>query len=54
LPAAAAKLAGQLNMPDLLERKLDDLAWGMLANDHTILKPEPVFPRIVIPAAKDS
>ena len=48
LPAAAAKLADQLNLPALTTAKLSDLHWGMLADDHEIGKPKPVFPRIVV------
>lgn len=48
LPDAAAKLAAQLNRPDLLSLKLDDLHWGLLADGHQIDKPQPVFPRIVL------
>ena len=48
LPEAAAKLAAQLNRPELMALKAADLAWGLLPEGHTINKPEPVFPRIVI------
>ena len=48
LPDAAAKLAAQLNRPDLSTLLLDDLRWGLLADGHRIGKPKPVFPRIVI------
>jgi methionyl-tRNA synthetase len=48
LPAAAAKLADQLNLPALTTLKLSDLHWGMLADGHEIGKPKPVFPRIVV------
>ena len=47
LPDAAAKLAGQLNLPALTSLKLADLHWGLLADGHVIEKPTPVFPRIV-------
>lgn len=50
LPDAAAKLAAQIDLAGLLENKLPDLAWGMVPNGHTIQKPSPVFPRIVIEA----
>lgn len=48
LPEAAAKLAEQLNLPELPELKLDSLLWGLVPDGHTILKPSPVFPRIVV------
>ncbi|MCP5533740.1 MAG: methionine--tRNA ligase [Akkermansiaceae bacterium] len=48
LPEAAAKLASQLNRPDLLDLRFGDLSWGLLADGHAIGKPKPVFPRIVI------
>jgi methionyl-tRNA synthetase len=51
LPDAAAKLAEQLNRTDLMSLTLDQLSWGLLANDHQINLPSPVFPRIVVPAA---
>ncbi len=54
LPDAAAKLAAQLNLPDLLSRRLDDLSWGLLKNGHVIEQPQPVFPRIVPAAPKDA
>lgn len=47
LPTAAAKLAQQLNMPHLLDLTWDQLAWGLVKNDHVIQQPQPVFPRIV-------
>jgi methionyl-tRNA synthetase len=47
LPDAAAKLAGQLNLPALMTFKLTDLHWGLLPDGHVIEKPSPVFPRIV-------
>ena len=47
LPDAAAKLAAQIDLPGLLDRKIDELAWGLVPNDHVIQKPSPVFPRIV-------
>ncbi|MFD0896104.1 methionine--tRNA ligase [Luteolibacter ambystomatis] len=48
VPQAAAKIASQLAREDLLTLKLDDLKWGLLADGHTIGKPKPVFPKIVI------
>ncbi len=48
LPTAAAQLADQLNRPDLLDLKLEDLRWGLLADGHAIHKPQPVFPRILV------
>lgn len=48
LPEAAAKLAAQLNRPELMQLKAEDLAWGLLPEGHAIDKPSPVFPRIVI------
>lgn len=52
LPEAAAKIADQLRAPYLLEKKLADLHWGLLADGHAIGKPKPVFPRIVIEEAE--
>lgn len=54
LPDAAAKLATQLNLPGLLDLTIDQLQWGLLVNDHVIHQPQPVFPRIVIPAPASS
>ena len=48
LPDAAAKLAAQLNRPDLTKLRLADLRWGLLPDGHAIGKPKPVFPRIVV------
>ncbi len=48
LPQITQKLAAQLNLPDLVSMKLADLHWGLLPDGHTIGKPKPVFPRIVI------
>jgi methionyl-tRNA synthetase len=48
LPDAAAKLAGQLNLPHLAEAGLSDLHWGLIPEGHAIGKPKPVFPRIII------
>jgi methionyl-tRNA synthetase len=48
LPDAAAKLAGQLNLPSLTSLKLESLNWGLLPDGHEIGKPKPVFPRIVV------
>jgi len=48
LPDAAAKLASQLNLPELTELSLSELHWGLLPEGHVIGKPKPVFPRIVI------
>jgi len=47
LPAAAAKLAEQLQLPRLTTLKLTDLHWGLLPDHHTIAVPQPIFPRIV-------
>jgi methionyl-tRNA synthetase len=49
LPDAAEKLAHQLNAEHLLDAKLGDLHWGLLPDGHTLGKPEPVFPRILVP-----
>lgn len=54
LPDAAAKLVAQLDLPDLLNRTLDDLSWGLLSNGHVIQQPQPVFPRIVPATPKDA
>ena len=48
LPEITAKLADQLNLPSLTALKLSDLKWGLLPDGHTIGKPKPVFPRIVL------
>jgi len=48
LPEAAAKLAAQLQLPHLAEIHLDQLAWGVIPDGHSIGKPKPVFPRIQI------
>jgi methionyl-tRNA synthetase len=48
IPDATSKLASQLALPELGELKLSDLVWGLLPDGHTIGKPKPVFPRIVI------
>jgi methionyl-tRNA synthetase len=48
LPAAAAKLAAQLNLPDLTEIGLAGLHWGLVPEGHTIGKPKPVFPKILV------
>ena len=50
LPDAAAKLAAQLNLPSLTNLRLADLHWGLLPDGHSIGKPKPVFPRIVVEA----
>ena len=47
LPAAAGKLADQLNLPELPKLSLFQLKWGLLPDGHRIGKPLPVFPRIV-------
>ncbi|MES2997580.1 MAG: methionine--tRNA ligase [Verrucomicrobiota bacterium] len=48
LPEITGKLSAQLNLPELGGLKLADLKWGIIPEDHTIGKPKPVFPRIVI------
>ncbi len=48
LPDAAAKLAAQIALPGLLDKKHSELTWGLLPEGHRIEKPSPVFPRIVI------
>lgn len=48
LPAAAEKLAAQLNFPVLTTLKLADLHWGLLPDGHEIGLPLPIFPRIVV------
>ena len=48
LPDAAAKLAAQLNLPSLKSLQLHDLRWGLLPAGHTIAKPKPVFPKIIV------
>ena len=46
VPAAAAKMQGQLNAPQLADLKISDLKWGLLPAGQTINKPKPVFPRL--------
>jgi methionyl-tRNA synthetase len=48
LPDAAAKLAAQLNLPHLAEAGLSDLHWGLIPEGHSIGKPKPVFPKILV------
>jgi methionyl-tRNA synthetase len=48
LPAAAAKLAAQLKLPSLTNLQLHDLRWGLIPAGHTIDKPKPVFPKIIV------
>lgn len=50
LPDAATKLASQLQLPGLASMRLNDLAWGLIPDGHSIGKPKPVFPRIQIEA----
>ncbi len=52
LPAAAAKLASQLNLPGLTETGLGELYWGLIPDGHVIGKPAPVFPRIIVEEKK--
>jgi methionyl-tRNA synthetase len=47
LPDAAAKLASQLNRPELCDLSLSELRWGLLPEGHVIGKPKPVFPKIL-------
>jgi methionyl-tRNA synthetase len=51
LPEITAKLAAQLNLPDLSTLTITDLHWGLLPDGHTIGTPSPAFPRIVIEKA---
>jgi len=46
LPAAAAKLAAQLKLPELPELGLDEMRWGLVPEGHVIGEPSPVFPKI--------
>jgi methionyl-tRNA synthetase len=48
LPDAAAKLAAQLNLPYLMETGLSGLHWGLIPDGHSIGKPKPVFPKIML------
>ncbi len=48
LPEITAKLAEQLDLPGLSTLHLSDLCWGLIPDGHTIGKPKPVFPRIVL------
>lgn len=52
LPEITAKLAEQLNLPSLTTLTLADLQWGLLPDGHTIGKPKPAFPRIVLEEPK--
>ncbi|GAA5126783.1 methionine--tRNA ligase [Luteolibacter yonseiensis] len=52
LPGVTAKLAEQLELPSLTTLTLADLHWGLLPGGHTIGKPKPAFPRIVLEEAK--
>ncbi len=54
LPEPAARLARQLRLDDLLERKLDELAWGLVPDGHATGKPKPVFPRIVVDVVEEA
>ncbi|MBT8037017.1 MAG: methionine--tRNA ligase [Verrucomicrobiae bacterium] len=45
-PEACTKIQHQLRLPDLADKKLADLQWGLIPADHEIGKPKPVFPRI--------
>ena len=49
LPQASAQLAAQLQLPDLTQIHLPQLAWGIIPDGHSIGKPKPVFPRIQSP-----
>ncbi len=48
LPEAATKLSNQLKLENFESLTLESLKWGLLPDGHTIGKPKPVFPRIVI------
>jgi methionyl-tRNA synthetase len=50
LPGAAGKIRDQLRAPFLAELTLDKLRWGLLPAGHQTGKPEPVFPRLELPA----
>ena len=45
-PEACAKIQNQLKLPELEDKALNDLAWGLVPTGHEIGKPKPVFPRI--------
>jgi len=47
-PEACAKIQGQLRLPELGDKKIADLQWGLIPAGHEIGKPKPVFPRIQI------
>lgn len=53
LPDVTAKLAAQLNFPELIDMQISSLKWGLLADHHRIGKPKPVFPRIVVEEAAE-
>jgi len=48
-PEACAKIQNQLRLPELAEKTIPELAWGLIPAGHEIGKPKPVFPRIQIP-----
>jgi methionyl-tRNA synthetase len=54
LPAAARKMAEQLNAPHLDSVRLPDLAWGLLPDHHKVGSPQPVFPKILVETATDA
>ena len=50
LPVAAGKIRDQLRAPFLADLTLAELKWGLLPAGHQTAKPDPVFPRLELPA----
>lgn len=48
VPEACAKIQSQLQLPDLAEKTIPELSWGIIPAGHQIGKPKPIFPRIQI------
>ncbi|MGJ8676958.1 MAG: methionine--tRNA ligase [Akkermansiaceae bacterium] len=48
IPEACAKIQHQLQLPELADKRLPDLAWGLIPAGHEIGKPKPIFPRLQI------
>ena len=46
IPEACAKIQSQLRLPELADKKLSELTWGLIPAGHEIGKPKPIFPRI--------
>lgn len=50
LPTAAASIRDQLGAPFLADLHLPDLRWGLLPDGHPTRMPQPIFPRLELPA----